>query len=691
MKRTKRLGLSALCTCMIALGAAAPASAAFDDPLFVFTPPPPQPGDLTPPPPAFEGPCGLAVDGFGNFYVSDYYHHFIDVFASSREHLTQLINVDPLDGPCGLGLDNTGALYVSNFHRNVEKFIPSSFPPVKKVTTFPFTPATTYTSAGVIDSSHPTGVAVAPTGNVYVNNRTHIAAYGSSGAPLLDGGEPLRIGLGSLENGYGLAVSGFPGTLGHVYAADAADNTVKVYDPAVDTVDPVAVIDGSATPNGGFVSLLDSAVAVDKVSGEIYVADNLQPHHTEEPEAAIYVFDSTGAYEGRLKYNIVDALPPGLAVDNSSTFTQGRVYVTSGNTVDAVVYAYPPGAATGEVVPASLSLAMDTAGSGGGVVGSDAVGLECETTCTEQVRAGAQILLTATPDQGSHFTGWAGGGCSGTGSCLVTMSEARSVTASFDVVAGSSAPAERGAASTGTRASASVVTQKGKLRVAVSGKLSPRRLPRNGRAPISVSVGGEITTTDQSRPPQLKTLRIELNREGRLDAAGLPTCPYERIQPGSSSRALAACRGALVGTGSFTADITLSGQEPYPSGGQLLVFNSARAGKPVLLGHIYSRRPFASSFVIVFTLRKLGGRTYGTALDASLPEALGRWGNLTALEMTLSRRYTHRGERHSYISAGCPAPKGFPGAIFPLARTSFTFEGGAKLSSVLTSTCKVRD
>jgi vibriolysin len=40
------------------------------------------------------------------------------------------------------------------------------------------------------------------------------------------------------------------------------------------------------------------------------------------------------------------------------------------------------------------------------------------------------VALTATPDPGSLFAGWSGD-CSGTGSCQVTMSQARSVTATF--------------------------------------------------------------------------------------------------------------------------------------------------------------------------------------------------------------------------------------------------------------------
>jgi len=236
---------------------------------------------------------------------------------------------------------------------------------------------------------------------------------------------------------------------------------------------------------------------------------------------------------------------------------------------------------------------------------------------------------------------------------------------------------------------AASITQKGNLRVAVEGKLKPKKLPREGQAPISVTVGGEISTTDATLPPQLKELRIELNREGHLDHAGLPVCPYAKIQPASTSRALAGCRSALVGKGSFSAEITLAGQESYPTQGRLVLFNGERGARPVLYGHIYSPKPFATSFVIVFSLSRHRKGTYGTVLAAELPKAMKAWGRLTGLQMTLSRRYAAGGKRHSYLSAGCPAPKGFTRAVFPLARTSFEFAGGKRLSSVLGSTCRV--
>ena len=339
----------ALCVAALAMGpAAAPARADLTDPLFVFTP-----GPSAAPKSGFEGPCGLAVDSRGNFYVADYQHHAVDVFDPAHVLIAQITNVGSLNGPCGLALDGAGGVYANYFHDGVAKFTPSVFPPES---------LTSYSPGPVVDDvAHATGVAVDPSsGNVYVDERTYIAGYDSSGVPLLDGdGEPLRIGLGSLGDGYGLAISAFPGAAGRIYVADAADDTVKAYDPAVSLIEPVATIAG---PSGGFISLRDAALAVDRVSGEIYVADNLEPKYSDSPEATIDVFAAGGAYEGHLKHNIVDAEPPGIAVDNSALVSQGRVYVTSGNTAGASVYAYLAGAATN--VPS-----IPAATSGGGALG----------------------------------------------------------------------------------------------------------------------------------------------------------------------------------------------------------------------------------------------------------------------------------------------------------------------------------
>jgi hypothetical protein len=231
---------------------------------------------------------------------------------------------------------------------------------------------------------------------------------------------------------------------------------------------------------------------------------------------------------------------------------------------------------------------------------------------------------------------------------------------------------------------------RGSLEVAVSAKLSPKKLPREGRAPVAVSLAWHVATTDGTEPPTLKTLKIEINRNGILDPTGLPVCPYNKIQPASTSRALKNCHLSLVGRGSFAALVGLRGQESYITKGKMVVFNSEKGGKPVLFGQIYSAYPFSNSFVIVFKVSKHHHGGYGTTLTARLPGALRAWGNLTEVKMRLARKYHYRGHKRSFLSANCPTPRGVGIASFNLARTSFAFQGGTKVSSTLTDACTVR-
>jgi hypothetical protein len=69
-------------------------------------------------------------------------------------------------------------------------------------------------------------------------------------------------------------------------------------------------------------------------------------------------------------------------------------------------------------------------GTGAGTVTSSPTGIACGSTCTHKFDHGTVVTLTATPKAGSTFTGWSSA-CTGTGSCVVTMSAARTVKALF--------------------------------------------------------------------------------------------------------------------------------------------------------------------------------------------------------------------------------------------------------------------
>jgi hypothetical protein len=230
----------------------------------------------------------------------------------------------------------------------------------------------------------------------------------------------------------------------------------------------------------------------------------------------------------------------------------------------------------------------------------------------------------------------------------------------------------------------------GTLQVVFAGSLSPKALPRQGAAPISVAVGGHVSTTDGSSPPQLRRITIEINRNGRLDYQGLPTCTLDQIQPSSNRGALASCRRSLVGEGSFSAQVKLPQQAPFPSRGKVLAFNGRDDhGRPVIFAHVYGTEPVPTSYTLTMGLEHTPG-TFGTKLVVSLPEVTTNVGFVTGIDMTLKRSFTYRGKRHSYLSAACPAPKGFPGAVFPLARISFAFAGRKPVGTTLTRSCRAR-
>lgn len=224
------------------------------------------------------------------------------------------------------------------------------------------------------------------------------------------------------------------------------------------------------------------------------------------------------------------------------------------------------------------------------------------------------------------------------------------------------------------------VAQKDGVRVSVTGKISPTKLPRTGTAPVAVSLAGHIIPTKPGQLPKLERIRVAINRHGKLDTRAVPVCRLGHIDPSTTAEAMAACGASLIGKGHFSANVKIPEQSPFPSVGRVLAFNGKLRGEPAIFAHIFGTEPVPTSYVLPFQVERTKGR-YGTVLLASLPRVTGEWGYVTGISLDLDRRV---------LAAGCPAPEGFPGVVFPLMRTSFGFDGGLTLSSTLNRSCKVR-
>jgi DNA-binding beta-propeller fold protein YncE len=576
------------------------------------SPPPPEP--LPPPEGQLEDPCGLAVAPSGEIYVADYYHRVVDVFSPGGTYGFQIalpggpitgLGSNELDGVCGLAIDSSGNLYANEWHEAVVRLAPTEF---------------------TLDDVESTGVAVDAAGDVFVDDRTYVAKYA---APVKAGDTPVaQIGLGTLGEGYGLAVSA-DGS--RVYVADAAANAVKVYEPGVSLTAPQRTIDGGETPQQGFSSLTDAALAIDPtvepaLPEHLLVLDNLQPGY-EQPEAAVDEFEAPGAghpgayaYVGQLKgppgAPIVDGGPSGLAVDAA-----GNLLVTDGNGELGNVFKFGP-------------------------------------------YGGAGLIAAPGPATTEGATRLELGAAPGVGAAAVADGARHRSPGS---------------------ASASEVSQSGGVRVSFHGSLAPRALPRHGSRPVVASVGARIRAVGGRTPPQLRRIEIAINRNGRFSPGTLPSCQMAEIQPATTAAALAACRDSLVGEGSFSARVLLPEQAPFPSTGRVYAFNGRWHGRPAILAHVYGTEPLPVSYTLPFELLSRRG-TFGTVMRASLPTITGNSGYITGLSLTFGRGSRARG----YVSASCPAPAGFRSAAFPFARVEFSFARGRKVGSTLVRSCEAK-
>jgi len=243
---------------------------------------------------------------------------------------------------------------------------------------------------------------------------------------------------------------------------------------------------------------------------------------------------------------------------------------------------------------------------------------------------------------------------------------------------------------TGAVAARAELIQQAGLRVHFDGQLRPHALPREHRAPVSVSLEGLVSTSDGTRPPQLREMTIAMNRAGVVSSIGLPTCSAPQLQQTSTEAALKACRPALVGRGRFAANVDFPGAPLIPARGEVLAFNSRLHGRPGILLHLYGSTPVRAAFVLPFEISHRNSGKYGAVFSTKIPELASGLGYVTEVEMKIGRTYSYKGKRRSFLSASCAAPAGFGSASFTLAHATFTFSNGQRLSTGLSRDCSVR-
>ena len=261
----------------------------------------------------------------------------------------------------------------------------------------------------------PQGVVVSPNGaNVYVANNTSntVSVINTTTNTVT-----TTIGVGTSPKGIAVTPGG-----SRVYVANnGGANDVSVIDTGSNTViatitltDPYGV---AVTPDGARVYVTNAGrdrVSVISTATHAVVATVLITS-SADPEGISITPDGLSAY---------------VAVNNGNHV---NVISTASNTVTAIVAVGSSPVAFGSFIslgsPSQSTLTVNVIGSGS--ITSTPAGIDCGLTCNANFATGSMVTLTATPTSGSSFTGWSGGGCSGTGTCTVTMDAAKTVTANF--------------------------------------------------------------------------------------------------------------------------------------------------------------------------------------------------------------------------------------------------------------------
>jgi hypothetical protein len=206
-----------------------------------------------------------------------------------------------------------------------------------------------------------------------------------------------------------------------------AQNRYRVgNDPATD----VSVSSGKYPSDGMLIWHVDARL---NSAGMDYAWDNSYTGHKllrlMEADGLERIEGSGANVDAAMYYNAGKSLGP-VSTPSSRDY-QG---VDSGVKVTAISQSWPQMTATFSIDnPRELpTLTVIKAGTGSGTVTSAPAGISCGSDCQQSSVQSTSVTLTAAPIPGATFTGWSGGGCSGTGTCVVSLSADTTVTATFD-------------------------------------------------------------------------------------------------------------------------------------------------------------------------------------------------------------------------------------------------------------------
>ncbi len=199
----------------------------------------------------------------------------------------------------------------------------------------------------------------------------------------------------------------------------------------------------------------------------------------------------------------------------------------------------------------------------------------------------------------------------------------------------------------------------GNLEIHLEGTTSPKALPKDKTAPIGFHINASIATKDGAHVPAVLSSHLQVDKHIQIDTTGLPSCSPGKLQATAPAQAMKVCGTALIGKGSSTAQVEFPESAPFLAKGPLLAFNGPSngngyggSGYPEQIYYVYADVPVPTTFVVIGKLSKDSGK-YGYHVSIAIPPIAGGSGSVTNIDLTINRKWTYKGQKHSYLNAEC--------------------------------------
>ena len=213
---------------------------------------------------------------------------------------------------------------------------------------------------------------------------------------------------------------------------------VRVDAPATTTIGDTFRLSQTAGPSANVISITGRSFAGSPYSDTTFSVPDptvlLPANALLDPDSNVNLgsntpgFTPTAAASNILAANLTLTVGAGAALGTYTVAPMvGNSFVTAPGPVNFAM--------TGSfdiIVGQTLSVTK-LGGTGTGLVTSSVGAINCGATCSD-IYPGTVVTLTAAANPGSTFTGWSGGGCSGTAPCAVTVNAATTVNAQFDLL-----------------------------------------------------------------------------------------------------------------------------------------------------------------------------------------------------------------------------------------------------------------